>query len=94
MGWSLSAALADPPVLSIAAEEVVKYNIAEPYCAIARDPVVSTVAVPAVTVVMPAPIFCRDTVSPAANSDVLTVMVVALPLFITTVVPASAATRT
>jgi hypothetical protein len=63
-----------------------------PLVGIAKDPALDTVAVPAVTVVVPAPMFCITKVSPALNSDVLTVIVVAPAAFMTTRVPLSAAT--
>jgi hypothetical protein len=53
-----------------------------------------TVAVPAVTVQVPAPMLMICKVSPALNNEVLTVTVVADALFITMRVPLSAATRT
>ena len=71
---------------------LVKYSVPLPYCGIANGPALYTVAVPAVTVQTPAPMFCKTSVSPALNNDVFTVIVVALALFITTRVPLSAAT--
>ena len=77
---------------NIATPALVKYNVPLPYCGIANGPALDTVAVPAVTVQTPAPMFCKTKVSPALNRDVLTVIVVALALFITTRVPLSVAT--
>ena len=54
-----------------------------PYCGIANGPALDTVAVPAVTVDTPAPMFWITKVSPALNNDVLTVTVFALATFIT-----------
>ena len=71
----------------------VKYKVPLSYCARAKVDAVLTVAVPAVIVDIPAPIFCINTVSPAENQLVLTVIVVALAEFIITVAPASAATN-
>jgi hypothetical protein len=72
----------------------VKYRVPPAFAASANEPAVETVAVPAVIVQIPAPMFWINRVSPAENKEVLTVIVVALAEFITTRVPLSAATRT
>jgi hypothetical protein len=52
-----------------------------------------TVAVPAVTVHVPAPLFSISTTCPVVNTDALTVIVVADAEFMTTMSPASEAVR-
>jgi hypothetical protein len=83
-----------PAKKKIAAPVDVKYKVPPCHCAKARLPPVVTVAVPAVIVQIPTPMFCIHKVSPALNRSVSTVIVVAEPEFITTRVPLSAATRT
>ncbi len=86
-------AAAPAPLINIAADVLVKFNVPLSYCANAKDADVLTVAVPAVIVQTPAPRLVICTVSPAANKAVFTVIVVALALDIDIAVPASAATN-
>ena len=78
----------------IAAEAVVKYKIPDAHWVSAKGPALVTVALPAVIVQVPAPIEVILKVSPAVNSAVFTVIVVAPAAFIVMCVPASAACRT
>ena len=87
------AAAATPVASNTLTPALVKYKVPPALATNANVPDVETVAVPAVTVQTPAPMLSICKLSPAENNDVLTVIVVALALFITMRVPASAATN-